>query len=65
MTFSNGYNKLTVGYFVLKLHRYILETPETNIVSCKKGNNRSLLNIPRENIFKTLKKREHSEITFS
>jgi len=37
MTFSNGYNKLTVGYFGLKLHKYILGTPETNITSCKKG----------------------------
>jgi len=34
---SNGYNKLTVGYFELKLHKYILGTPETNITSCKKG----------------------------
>jgi len=30
MTFSNGYNKLPVGYFELKLHKYILGTPETN-----------------------------------
>jgi len=36
-TFSNGYNKLVVGYFELKLHKYILGTPETNITSCKKG----------------------------
>jgi len=40
MTFSNGYNKLTMGYFELKLHKYILEKPETNITSCKKGHNR-------------------------
>jgi len=40
MTFSNGYNKLTVGYFELKLHKYILGIPETNITSCKKGHNR-------------------------
>jgi len=40
MTFSNGYNKLTVGYFELKLHKYILGTPEINITSCKKGHNR-------------------------
>jgi len=40
MTFSNGYNKLTVGYFELKLHKYILGTPETNITSSKKGHNR-------------------------
>jgi len=40
MTFSNGYNKLTVGYFELKLHKYILGTPETNITCCKKGHNR-------------------------
>jgi len=44
MTFSNGYNKLTVGYFELKLHKYILGTPETNITSCKKGHNRCTLN---------------------
>jgi len=44
MTFSNGYNKLTVGYFELKLHKYILGTPETNITSCKKGHNRCPLN---------------------
>jgi len=29
-----------VGYFELKLHKYILGTPETNITSCKKGHNR-------------------------
>jgi len=40
MTFSNGYNKLTVGYFELKLNKYILGTPKTNITSCKKGHNR-------------------------
>jgi len=46
MTFSNGYyNKLTVGYFELKLHKYILGTPETNITSCKKGHNRCPLMI--------------------
>jgi len=26
-----------VGYFKLKLHKYILGTPKTNITSCKKG----------------------------
>jgi len=40
MTFSNGYNKLTVRYFELKLDKYILGTTETNITSCKKGHNR-------------------------
>jgi len=44
MTFSNGYNKLTMGYFELKLHKYILGTPETNITSCKKGHKRCPLN---------------------
>jgi len=29
-----------MGYFELKLHKYILGTPETNITSCKKGHNR-------------------------
>jgi len=44
MTFSNGYNKLTMGYFEQKLHKYMLGTPDTNITSCKKGHNRCLLN---------------------
>jgi len=43
MTFSNGYNTFTMGYFELKLHKYILRTPETNIISCKKGHNRCAL----------------------
>jgi len=34
-----------VGYFELKLHKYILGTPETNITSCKKGHNRCPLRI--------------------
>jgi len=34
-----------VGYFELKLHKYILGTPETNITSCKKGHNRCPLNL--------------------
>jgi len=50
MTFSNGYNKLTVGYFELKLHKYILGTPETNITSCKKVHNRCPLILARWNI---------------
>jgi len=29
-----------VGYFELKLHKYILGTTETNITSSKKGHNR-------------------------
>jgi len=33
-----SYNKWSVGYFELKLHRHILETPETYITSCKRGN---------------------------
>jgi len=33
-----------MGYFVLKLHKYILGTPETNITSSKKGHNRCPLN---------------------
>jgi len=33
-----------VGYFELKLHKYILGTPKTNITSCKKGHNRCPLN---------------------
>jgi len=37
---SNGYNKVSVGYFVLKLYKYILGTHVTNITSCKKGHNR-------------------------
>jgi len=45
MTCSNGYNKLTVGYFELKLHKYILGTPETNITFCKKGHNRCPLSL--------------------
>ncbi len=40
MTFSSCYNKLSVGYFGLKLPRNILGTPKTNITSCKKGHNR-------------------------
>ncbi len=39
MTFSSCYNKLSVWYFGLKLHRHILGTPKTNITSCKKGHN--------------------------
>jgi len=46
MTFSNGYNKLTVGYFELKLHKYILGTAETNITSYKKGHNWCPLRFP-------------------
>jgi len=34
-----------VGYFELKLHKYILGTAETNITSCKKGHNRSPLTL--------------------
>jgi len=45
MTFSNGYKKLTIGYFELKLHKYMLGTPETNITSCKKGHNRCPLRL--------------------
>jgi len=37
MTFSNGHNKLTMGHFELKLHKYILGTPETNITLVKRG----------------------------
>jgi len=48
MTFSNGYNKLTVGYFELKLHKYIQGTPETNIKSCKKVRNRCPLTMEKE-----------------
>jgi len=33
-----------MGYFELKLHKYILGTPETNITSCKKGHKRCPLN---------------------
>ncbi len=40
---SRCYNKWSVGYFGLKLHRHILGTPKTNITSCKKGHNRCLL----------------------
>ncbi len=40
--FSKWYNKWSVGYFELKLHRHILGTPEIYITSCKKGH-RSLL----------------------
>ncbi len=40
MTFSSCYNKWSVGYFGLKLHRHILGTPKTNTTSCKKGHNR-------------------------
>ncbi len=36
MSFSRCYNKLSVGYFELKLHRHILGTLKTNITSCKK-----------------------------
>ena len=32
-----SYNKWSVGYFELKLHRHILGTPETYITSCKRG----------------------------
>ncbi len=39
MTLSNCYNKWSVGYFELKLHRHILGTPKT-ITSCKKWHNR-------------------------
>jgi len=45
MTFSNGDNKLTMGYFELKLHKYMLGTPETNITSCKKGHTRCPLRL--------------------
>ncbi len=44
MTFSSCYNKWSVGYFGLKLHRHILGTPKVNITSCKKGHNRCPLN---------------------
>ncbi len=40
ITFSSCYNKWSVGYFGLKLHRHILGTPKTNITFCKKGHNR-------------------------
>ncbi len=40
MSFSSCYNKWSVGYFGLKLHRHILGTPKVNIISCKKGHNR-------------------------
>jgi len=45
ITLSNGYNKLTLGYFEPKLHKHILGTPETNIASCKKGHNRCPLSV--------------------
>jgi len=35
-----------VGYFELKLHKYILGTTETNITSSKKGHNRCPLSFP-------------------
>ncbi len=38
------YNKWSVGYFELKLHRHILGTPENYITYCKKGHNMSPLN---------------------
>ncbi len=44
MIFSRCYTKLFVGYFELKLHRRILGTPKTNIMSCKNGHNRCPLN---------------------
>jgi len=40
-----------VGYFELKLHKYILGTPETNITSCKKGHNRCPLRCYQERTF--------------
>lgn len=39
------YNKLSVGYFDLKRHRYILVTPENYITSCKKVHNMSPLTL--------------------
>jgi len=54
MTFSNGYNKLIEGYFELKLHKYILGIPKTNITSCKKGHNRCPLKVKQkcENVYR-------------
>ncbi len=44
--FSKWFNKWYVGYFVLKLHRYILGKPETYLTYCKKGHNMSpLINV--------------------
>ncbi len=42
--FSRCYNKLSVGYFGLKLQRHIPGKPEANITSCRKGHNRCPLN---------------------
>jgi len=46
-----------VGYFELKLHKYILGTPETNITSCKKGHNRCPLSEDGER--KTMKNKKN------
>ncbi len=63
MTFYSCYNKLSVGYFGLKLHRHILGTLKINITSCKNGHNRCPLNL--ENLRKSwvFVKGYHSDLT--
>jgi len=61
MTFSNGYNILTVAYFELKLHKYILGTPETNIISCKKGHDRCPLSYYKDSLINCQFKRTFKE----
>lgn len=40
------FNKWSVVYFQLNIHRHILGTPKTTIISCKKGRYRCPLNHP-------------------